>query len=82
MTRACVTAGSLYAMVLTDTKALGAITPIGGVLLIAGSVCLKIYVGRMGFGVRKDTELPAPSEHGTALPCAMACPCLKRAEQL
>ena len=44
MTPADFAAGSLYAMVLTDKKALGAVTPIGGVLLIAGSAQLKISV--------------------------------------
>ncbi|MEP6832023.1 MAG: DUF423 domain-containing protein [Gemmatimonas sp.] len=34
--------GSLYAMALTDVKALGAITPIGGVCFIAGWVCLGV----------------------------------------
>lgn len=33
-------AGSLYAMVLTDVRKLGAITPIGGTALIGGWICL------------------------------------------
>jgi len=32
--------GSLYLLVLTDTRALGAVTPIGGLLLIAGWLSL------------------------------------------
>ena len=34
--------GSLYAMTLTGVRALGAITPIGGVCFIAGWVCLAV----------------------------------------
>lgn len=34
--------GSLYAMTLTGVRALGAITPIGGVAFIAGWVCLAV----------------------------------------
>lgn len=34
--------GSLYAMALTDIRALGAITPIGGVCFIAGWLCLTV----------------------------------------
>lgn len=34
--------GSLYLLSLTRTKGLGAITPIGGVLLLAGWLCLAI----------------------------------------
>lgn len=34
--------GSLYAMVFTGVRALGAITPIGGVCFIAGWVCLAL----------------------------------------
>ena len=34
--------GSLYAMALTDIRALGAITPIGGVCFIAGWLCLMV----------------------------------------
>jgi uncharacterized membrane protein YgdD (TMEM256/DUF423 family) len=36
--------GSLYAMTLTGVRALGAITPIGGVCFIAGWVCLALAV--------------------------------------
>lgn len=32
--------GSLYALALTTTRAWGAVTPVGGVLLIAGWACL------------------------------------------
>ena len=38
--------GSLYAMALTDVRALGAITPIGGVCFIAGWVCLALAAMR------------------------------------
>ncbi len=44
-------AGSLYALVLTDTPALGAVTPFGGVAFIAGWLCLAAGVwgsGRKG----------------------------------
>ncbi|GAB9468213.1 hypothetical protein Gpo141_00005535 [Globisporangium polare] len=34
--------GSLYAMVLTDQRKLGAITPIGGVALVAGWLALML----------------------------------------
>lgn len=34
--------GSLYALALSEIKGLGAITPIGGVLFIAGWVCLAL----------------------------------------
>ena len=34
--------GSLYAMALTGTPALGAITPIGGVAFLAGWACLVV----------------------------------------
>jgi uncharacterized membrane protein YgdD (TMEM256/DUF423 family) len=34
--------GSLYAMTLTGVRALGAITPLGGVAFIAGWVCLAV----------------------------------------
>ena len=34
--------GSLYAMTLTGVRALGAITPIGGVCFIAGWACLLV----------------------------------------
>lgn len=34
--------GSLYALALTGVRALGAITPIGGVAFIAGWVCLAL----------------------------------------
>jgi uncharacterized membrane protein YgdD (TMEM256/DUF423 family) len=36
--------GSLYAMTFTGVRALGAITPIGGVCFIAGWVCLALAV--------------------------------------
>lgn len=36
--------GSLYAMTFTGIRALGAITPVGGVCFIAGWVCLALAV--------------------------------------
>lgn len=38
--------GSLYAMALTDVRALGAITPLGGVCFIAGWICLAAAAAR------------------------------------
>ena len=38
--------GSLYAMTFTGIRALGAITPLGGVAFIAGWVCLAVAVMR------------------------------------
>jgi uncharacterized membrane protein YgdD (TMEM256/DUF423 family) len=38
--------GSLYALALTGVRALGAITPLGGVCLIAGWVCLALAAMR------------------------------------
>lgn len=38
--------GSLYALALTNTAILGAITPIGGVCFIAGWLCLALAAGR------------------------------------
>ena len=38
--------GSLYAMVFSGVRALGAITPIGGVLFIAGWICLALAASR------------------------------------
>jgi len=40
--------GSLYAMTFTGIRALGAITPIGGVCFIAGWLCLAVAAVRMG----------------------------------
>jgi uncharacterized membrane protein YgdD (TMEM256/DUF423 family) len=39
--------GSLYAMVLTGTRGLGAVTPIGGVFFIAGWVALAMAALRL-----------------------------------
>ena len=44
--------GSLYLLVLTDTPVLGAVTPIGGVLLIAGWLSLAIGLSRPAFESR------------------------------
>lgn len=38
--------GSLYALALTDVKGLGAVTPIGGVLFLAGWLWLAITAWR------------------------------------
>jgi uncharacterized membrane protein YgdD (TMEM256/DUF423 family) len=38
--------GSLYAMTFTGVRALGAITPLGGVLFIAGWACLAVAAAR------------------------------------
>lgn len=38
--------GSLYGLALTGVRALGAITPIGGLCLIAGWVCLAVAATR------------------------------------
>lgn len=38
--------GSLYALVFTGVRALGAITPLGGVCFIAGWVCLALAASR------------------------------------
>ncbi len=38
--------GSLYAMTFTGIRALGAITPLGGVCFIAGWACLAIAAAR------------------------------------
>ena len=40
--------GSLYAMALTGVRALGAVTPLGGVCFIAGWVCLALAAMRTG----------------------------------
>ena len=44
--------GSLYLLVLTDTSLLGAVTPIGGLLLIAGWLSLAIGLSRPAFESR------------------------------
>ena len=38
--------GSLYAMTFTGIRALGAVTPLGGVCFIAGWVCLAVAAAR------------------------------------
>lgn len=38
--------GSLYALVLLDVRRLGAVTPVGGLLLILGWIALAIESGR------------------------------------
>lgn len=44
----CVFSGSLYAMALTGVRRLGAVTPIGGVALIAGWVLAAITFAQAG----------------------------------
>ena len=39
--------GSLYALVITDIGVLGAITPVGGVLLLLGWICALIATGAL-----------------------------------
>lgn len=39
--------GSLYALALSGIRVLGAITPIGGVLMLAGWICLFVAVLRL-----------------------------------
>lgn len=46
LTGITVFSGSLYLLVLTDTPVLGAVTPIGGVSLIAGWLSLVIGLSR------------------------------------
>lgn len=46
--------GSLYALVLTGVRTWGAVTPIGGVLLIAGWVSLAVA----GFSIQSRQEAP------------------------
>lgn len=43
--------GSLYVLVATGTKAWGAVTPVGGLLLLAGWICLALGVGLAGHSV-------------------------------
>lgn len=40
--------GSLYALVLSGVRTLGAITPLGGVCFLAGWACLAFAAGREG----------------------------------
>ena len=40
--------GSLYLMTFTGIRALGAITPIGGVCFIAGWICFAVSASRLG----------------------------------
>ena len=47
--------GTLYALVLSGTRWLGAVTPVGGVLLIAGWILLA-----MSAGERADAEGRSP----------------------
>jgi uncharacterized membrane protein YgdD (TMEM256/DUF423 family) len=39
--------GSLYAMTFTGIRALGAVTPIGGVCFIAGWICFALAAARL-----------------------------------
>lgn len=47
----CIFSGSLYALALTGVKEFGAVTPIGGVGLLAGWVLLAVY------GMRRSREM-------------------------
>lgn len=40
--------GSLYALTLSGVRALGAITPLGGICFLAGWACLAFAAGREG----------------------------------
>jgi uncharacterized membrane protein YgdD (TMEM256/DUF423 family) len=40
--------GSLYAMTLTGAKGLGAVTPVGGLLLLAGWACVALAARTLG----------------------------------
>jgi uncharacterized membrane protein YgdD (TMEM256/DUF423 family) len=42
--------GSLYVMSLTGVRALGAVTPFGGLAFLAGWLCLGLAAWRMGVG--------------------------------
>lgn len=48
----CIFSGSLYALALTEVKMLGAITPIGGVGMLAGWALLAVY------GVLRSRQVP------------------------
>ncbi len=39
--------GSLYALALTGARALGAITPLGGLAFLAGWICLALAARRL-----------------------------------
>ena len=39
--------GSLYALALSGVRGLGAITPVGGVLLLGGWICLLVASTRL-----------------------------------
>jgi uncharacterized membrane protein YgdD (TMEM256/DUF423 family) len=43
-------AGSLYVMTITNVRVLGAVTPIGGLLLLAGWIALGIAASRLPAG--------------------------------
>ena len=45
--------GSLYALALTGTRILGAVTPFGGICFLAGWLCMAIHA------VRSDTSTEA-----------------------
>jgi len=45
--------GSLYALALTDVRGFGPVTPVGGVSLIAGWLCLAMAAYRLQIGVPK-----------------------------
>ncbi|RLB49150.1 MAG: DUF423 domain-containing protein [Deltaproteobacteria bacterium] len=53
--------GSLYAMTLTDVRALGMVTPLGGTAFIVGWVSLALAGGRVG---RQGGASPTHSPRG------------------
>jgi uncharacterized membrane protein YgdD (TMEM256/DUF423 family) len=55
-------AGTLYLLVLTGQRWLGAVTPIGGVTLLAGWLTLAVSAGRSQHG----EDRPAPPPAGTS----------------
>lgn len=55
--------GSLYLMTLTGARWLGAITPIGGSLLVAGLLLAALDARKAG---RSETKAPADSAKATA----------------
>lgn len=48
--------GSLYVMALTGARALGAVTPFGGIAFLAGWIALGL--GARGLGRQKETPRP------------------------
>lgn len=57
--------GSLYALSLTDTRALGAITPFGGVAFLVGWAALAISAWKSGRLETGTHHAPEPHASGT-----------------